>query len=141
MKKFIAPLLGLLLVAGLFSADVGFAAMIDAGDRPENLTEATVLYDGSFRTALTTIVNYFLFFLGLIAVIMVIYGGLLYITAGGDDAGAEKGKKILLYAAVGIIVVLISYALVNTLLGAGSIEEPETHDTGSGTGAGSPSGL
>ena len=55
--------------------------------------------------------------MGLIAVIMVIYGGFLYIVSGSEDT--EKAKKVLLYAAVGIIVILISFALVNTILGAG----------------------
>ncbi len=133
MKKFIAPIIGLLFAIGLMSAltvDIGFAqaqgGLISDTDRPSTLIAATGNYVGSFRTALTTIVNYFLFFLGLIATIMVIYGGFLYITSGGDDAGAEKGKKILMYAAVGLIVVLISYALVNTILASGSIEQPGT---------------
>ena len=125
MKKFAAPALGLML-ALVLTVDVGFAQMINPLDRPSNLTDATTMFGGSFRTALTTIVNYFLFFLGLLATIMVIYGGFLYITSGGDDAGAEKGKKILMYAAIGLIVVLISYAVVNTILGAGSIVEPLT---------------
>jgi cytochrome bd-type quinol oxidase subunit 2 len=141
MKRFIAPFFGILFAFGLASGlmvEVGSAQMISEGDMPANLIEATGNYKGSFRTALTTIVNYFLFLLGLIAVIMVIYGGLLYITSGGDDAGAEKGKKILMYAAIGIIVILISYALVNTLLEAGSIEAPQTFEAGGGGGGGTP---
>ena len=127
MKKLIAPALGILLALGL-TAGIGFAqaqgGLITASDMPSNLSAATGLFGGSFRTAITTIVNYLLFFLGLLATIMVIYGGFLYITSGGDDAGAEKGKKILMYAAIGLIVVLVSYALVNTLLASGSVEEP-----------------
>ncbi len=135
MKKFIAPVLGMLLALGLaagLTADIGFAqggaqgGFITDTDRPQTLSAATSRYEGSFRSALTMIVNYFLYFLGLVATIMVIYGGFLYITSGGDDAGAEKGKKILLYAAIGIVVILISYALVNTILGAGSMEAPTT---------------
>jgi len=125
MKKFVAPLLGLLAVVGIFGADIGFAQMINPLDRPQNLTDATTLWDGSFRSAITQLINYILFFLGLVATIMIIYGGFLYVTSGGDDAGAEKGKKILMYAAIGLIVVLISYALVNTLLASGSTVEPE----------------
>ncbi len=124
MKKFVAPFLGLLAVMGIFSANIGFAQMINVLDRPENLTDATTLFDGSLRSAITQIINYILFFLGLVATIMIIYGGFLYVTSGGDDAGAEKGKKILMYAAIGLIVVLISYAVVNTLLASGSTVEP-----------------
>ncbi len=91
--------------------------MINDYDNPDNVMQSTS-FGGSARQGVLTIVNYFLFFLGLIATIMVIYGGFLYITAGGDDT--EKAKKVLMYAAIGIIVVLISFALVNTILGAGN---------------------
>ncbi len=124
MKKFLPPVLGLVAVLGLFSFDVAFAALIGEGDNPQNIKLATTAWGGSARTAIKVVVNYFLYFLGLIATIMVIYGGFLYVTAGGDDAGAEKGKKILLYAAIGIIVILVSYALVNTIIGSGVNVEP-----------------
>lgn len=135
MKKFLAPALAFLAIFGLVALDSGSSTafaqavqggLIDGADRPDNLTQATTNYEGSFRRALTTIVNYFLFFLGLIATIMVIYGGFLYIVSAGDDGIKDKGKNILLYAAIGIIIVLISYALVNTLLSAGSETEPLT---------------
>ncbi len=124
IKKLTAPLLGLLLVLGLFSFDIALAELINTGDNPENIVLATPAWGGSARTAIKVVVNYFLFFLGLIATIMVIYGGFLYITSGGDDAGAEKGKKILIYSAIGIIIILVSYALVNTIIGAGTGSEP-----------------
>ncbi len=126
MKKLIAPALGLLAVFGVFAIDTHslvFAQgainspMIDTQDNAQNVAQSTT-YGGSFREALRTIVNYILFFLGIVATIMVIYGGFLYIT-GGSGEGNEKAKKILMYAAIGIVVVLISFALVNTLLGAG----------------------
>jgi len=133
MKKFVAPVLGILFALGLsagLTVDVGFAqvqgGLITEGDMPGNILNATGRFGGSFRSALTQIVNYVLFLLGLIATIMVIYGGFLYITSGGDDSGAEKGKKILMYAAIGLIVVLIAYALVNTILEAGYREDPNT---------------
>ena len=124
MKKFLPSVLGLVVVLGLFSSDTAFAALIGIGDNPQNIVESTKAWGGSARTAIKVVVNYFLYFLGLIATIMVIYGGFLYITSGGDDAGAEKGKKILIYAAIGIIVILVSYAIVNTIIGSGINVEP-----------------
>jgi hypothetical protein len=49
---------------------------------------------------------------------MVIYGGFLYVGSGGNEESTGKAKKILIYAAIGIIIILVSFALVNTLLGA-----------------------
>jgi len=65
-----------------------------------------------------TIINYFLGFLGILTLAIIIYGGFMYVTAGVNEAGADTGKKILTYAAIGIIVILLSFVIVNTLLGA-----------------------
>jgi hypothetical protein len=117
MKKFMAPLLGLLVAVGVmtFGVDPAFAQLIDPTDSPSNIQGATGS-EGSFRTILRTIINFVLYFLGLVATIMVIYGGFLYITSQGEDT--EKAKKVLMYAAIGIVIILISFALVNTLLTA-----------------------
>ncbi|MDP2691129.1 MAG: hypothetical protein Q8O95_01840 [bacterium] len=65
-----------------------------------------------------TILNYFLGFLGILTLAIVIYGGFMYVTAGVNESGAETGKKVLTYAAIGIIVILLSFVIVNTLLQA-----------------------
>lgn len=75
---------------------------------------------GDFRGIVLTIVNFFLGFLGLLALVMVIYGGFLYVSSAGNEENVNKAKKILLYAVIGIVVIIASFALVNTLLGAGS---------------------
>ena len=80
---------------------------------PENFNE--IGDNTSLRQFILNVTNFALSFLGIIAVIMIIYAGYLYVTAGGGE-GAEKAKKIILYAAIGIIVILVSFALVNTLI-------------------------
>ncbi len=49
----------------------------------------------------------------LVSVLMAIYGGYLYITAGLDEKNIEKAKKTLLYAVIGTIVALLSFAVVS----------------------------
>lgn len=68
------------------------------------------------RELARTILNFLLGFLGFLAVIMIIYGGFRYMTAGGEEQGLDSAKKIILYAIVGIIVILLSFAIVNTVL-------------------------
>lgn len=72
-----------------------------------------------FRQDVVDIVNYALAFLGLLAVIFVIYGGFLMLTSGGEDDGISKGKKIIVGAAMGIVIILLSYGIVNVIVGAG----------------------
>lgn len=99
--------------------DPAHAQLIQPDDVPDNITAATG-GETSFRALARTIVNFFLYFLGFIATIMIIYGGILYVTSAGNDDNVGKAKKILLYAVVGIVVILLSFAIVNTVIGAGS---------------------
>lgn len=95
------------------------AQLINPGDVPQNISQATG-GESSARALVLNIVNFFLGFLGIIAVIMIIYGGIMYVTAAGDQTKIDNAKKIIMYAIVGIIIVLISFALVNTVIqGAG----------------------
>ena|SRR5256885_14836892 len=54
----------------------------------------------------------FLLFAGIIAIIMIVYGGIRLITSGGNPKSVSSGRQILIYAIVGLIVVIISFAIV-----------------------------
>lgn len=68
---------------------------------------------GSLEDSATSLINYFLGFLGLIAVGFIIYAGILMVTAAGDDDAIGKGKKIITFAAVGIIIIMLAYGIVS----------------------------
>lgn len=115
---------GLVTLAGtmLYGYSIAMAqgsGFLSATDSPGRISEATG-GESSARALVLTIVNFFLGFLGLIAVLMVIYGGVLIVTSAGKEDQASKGKKILTYAAIGIVIILLSFAFVSTILGAGS---------------------
>lgn len=124
MKKFLSPGLALLFASALF-VDPAMAQLINPGDYPNEIGQVTG-FDGSARQMILKYVNFFLYFLGLIATVFVIYGGFLYITSQGDDGNVEKAKKILTFAAIGIFIILISFALINTLLTAGTGNQAAT---------------
>lgn len=105
------------MMAGLLMASfapVALAQFISPGDNP--VAEATG-GQSSIRQLALTMLRFVLGFLGIVAVIMIIYGGLLYVTSAGNEENATKGKKILMYAITGIVIIFISFALVNTVLG------------------------
>ncbi|MBD3360280.1 hypothetical protein GF366_00590 [Candidatus Peregrinibacteria bacterium] len=95
------------------------AQFLTPGDQPTAIAEATG-GEGSLRRLVLRIVNYFLGFLGILAVIMIIYGGVTYVTAAGKDEAIGNAKKIIMYALIGLIIILLSFAVVNTILGAGT---------------------
>ena len=62
------------------------------------------------------IINGLLGVVGSLALIMFIYGGFLWMTSAGKEASVEKGKNILLWSTLGLIVIFLSYALVRFVL-------------------------
>jgi peptidoglycan hydrolase-like protein with peptidoglycan-binding domain len=71
----------------------------------------------SLTDLLIKIITLLLSVAGIIAVLMLIVGGFWYITSAGNEEQAEKGKTAITNAIIGVIVVLLSYAVV-TVIGA-----------------------
>jgi len=69
-------------------------------------------------TIIGTIIKVFLGLLGIIFLVLVIYSGFLWMTAGGDDKQVERAKKTLINAVVGIVIVLFSYAIASFIVNA-----------------------
>jgi len=51
-------------------------------------------------------------FAGLVALLLVIFGGFKYMTSGGDQKAVEGGKKTITWAIIGLVVILLSFAIV-----------------------------
>jgi hypothetical protein len=62
-------------------------------------------------------------FVGPIAVLVLIAGGVLYMTAAGDDAKMGKAKKLIFAALIGIIIIYGAFAIVSTFI-SGSFGNP-----------------
>lgn len=63
------------------------------------------------------VVNVMLFIVGILAVIMIIFSGIRYITAHGDKGQIESAKNTLIYSIVGLVVAIIAYAIVSWVTG------------------------
>lgn len=62
-------------------------------------------------------INTALIILGVVAVLMIIIGGFRYVLSGGDPAGTKSAKDTILYALIGLVVALLSFALVSFVAG------------------------
>ena len=112
---FAGLLAGALLLSTLFG-DHAFATDLISGD--DNLIGG----ESDLKTFVFDLIQFFLGFLGAISVIMLIYAGVLYVTSAGNDEAVGKAKKIMLYAAIGIVIIFASYAIVTAIfnsVGAG----------------------
>lgn len=64
----------------------------------------------------TTIINVIVGLIGIIAVAVIVIGGILYATSAGDAAKAKKGQNAIMYGIVGLIIALLAFAIVNFVL-------------------------
>lgn len=58
------------------------------------------------------VINYALAIMGSIAVILMIIAGFMLMTAQGESTQIDKGKEIIKYAVIGLIVAFLSYIIV-----------------------------
>lgn len=63
------------------------------------------------------VINLLFFVIGMIAVIMIVIGGIRYSTSGGDSSQIQAAKNTVLYAVVGLVVAVMAFAIVNFVLG------------------------
>lgn len=57
-------------------------------------------------------VSLLLYVAGIVLIIAIIYGGILYITSAGDEAKATKGRQALLYGVIGTTIVVLSFVMI-----------------------------
>jgi hypothetical protein len=60
-----------------------------------------------------TIANILIFITGAISVIIIIFGGLRYVTSTGDAGRVKQAKDTIQYAIIGLVVSILAYAIVN----------------------------
>lgn len=63
------------------------------------------------------VINIFSWIVGVISVIMIIYGGFKYITSGGDTGNVTTAKNTILYAIIGLVIVALAQLIVRFVLG------------------------
>lgn len=85
---------------------------------PENLFGDT----GVFKQVTNTI----LYIVGIIAVIMLIIGGIKYVISGGDSKKVTDAKNTVLYAIIGLVIAFLAFAIVNFVISALPSSEEET---------------
>ena len=69
-----------------------------------------------FDSLMKRVINIFSVVVGSVSVIMIIIGGFRYIISGGDSAGVTSAKNTILYAIVGLVIVLFSQAIIRFVL-------------------------
>lgn len=74
----------------------------------------------SLKSVASKIVNLLSIVVGIVAVVMIIWGGFKYITSGGDSSNVSGAKNTLVYAIVGLIIVALAQFIVHYVLSTAS---------------------
>ena len=73
----------------------------------------------SLMSNVNMLINVFASVMGFLAIGMIIYGGFMLLTAQGDPARIKRGKDVVLYSVIGLILVVLAYAIVNFVMNSG----------------------
>ncbi len=63
-----------------------------------------------------SVISLLLFLAGAIAALVIVVGGIRYITSDGDAGAASKAKNTIIYALVGLVIAIMSYSIVNFVI-------------------------
>lgn len=88
-------------------ASLGSSCDADSGEKGDNL--------------IATGLNIFSIVIGIIAVVMIMIGGIKYITSQGDAAQTNTAKNTILYAAIGLAIAALSQVIVQYVIGRFSV--------------------
>ena len=72
------------------------------------------------KIQINRVINIFLSFLAILGVIMVVYAGILWATAGGNDEQTGKAKKIIISSAIGLIIIGVAWTIISYVLNLGN---------------------
>jgi len=116
IKKIILPIL---IICFLFLPLITIASGGGGGGPVElnnPLTGSPGEITGGVPALIGRVINAVLGIVGSLALLMFVYGGLLWMTAGGKEDKITQGKNVLIWATLGLVVIFSSYAIVKLLL-------------------------
>ena len=88
----------------------------NSGWEPDNGKPVPINKDTNLIKNITDILNVVIGVLGIVCVIVVIIGGVLYMTSSGDAGKVKKAKDTILYGIIGLIVCVLAFAIVNFVI-------------------------
>ncbi len=86
--------------------DKGFGDASMPGDNP-----------GKLQNTVGNIIKIVLGFLGIVMVIIVVYAGFLWMTAGGESDQVKKAKDWMLNATIGLLITIAAYTISGFIIG------------------------
>lgn len=134
MKKFLNRLIAVSYMAVMFLAPVGLAtATVSAAVSTDPDIHGSLCAGGNLDVTnpdcseadaspqkvndlIGTVINIFSILVGVVSVLMIIFGGFKYITSGGNETNVTGAKNTILFAIVGLVIVALAQLIVRFVL-------------------------
>src|SRR5882672_286701 len=108
MKKIYKPL-------AMLSLGLAFMGITVTNPAP-NLFSNLFGSNATFQSIIAQVVDIILGFAGLIAMLYIILGGYQFITSAGNSDQAEKGRKTLTNAIIGLVIIILSFVIIRLVV-------------------------
>ena len=83
---------------------------------PSNFGEATGLGQGDINETIGAIIRAALGFLGVVAVVIILFGGFKWMTAGGNEEKVGEARKLIIAGIIGLAIILSAYAIASFVI-------------------------
>ena len=97
------------------------------GTTGEEFASSAGLSSGDLTTSIASIIRTALGFLGIVTVVIILYGGFLLMTAGGSEDRIKDGKKFIIRGILGLVIVVAAFPIaqfvISSITGALSAAE------------------
>lgn len=90
-----------------------------------NLNKLNLSNNNDLISTVGTIINTLSGLIGIVAVIMLIIGGFRYATAGANEKNVTAARNQIMYAIIGIVIVLLAWGITQFVLGAFATPTPK----------------
>lgn len=91
------------------------AATVNLGLTPA-VSSAIGLGTTDIRVIVARIIRNFFALLGIVAVVLILYGGFLWMTSNGEESQIDKAKRVILNAVIGLAIILSAVAITQFIL-------------------------
>lgn len=120
MKRTAKILLSFIIITTVFSV-VALSSVSAQNTILDNLDDTLAGTElekggGDLKPLIGNIIQILLGFLGILAVILILYAGFLWMTAGGDSSKVDKAKQYIINATIGIVIILGAYILTSFII-------------------------
>jgi hypothetical protein len=119
VRLFVSAALGIAMVLPFVRLPFAHAASgpLDAEDLLDSeFGDSTGLGQGELQNTIGSLIRVGLGFLGVVAVVIILFGGFKWMTAGGNDKNVAEAKSLIIAGIIGLAIILSAYAIASFVI-------------------------